>query len=56
MAQELHFYHYGVWSTEVFFTTEVGHKLWQSWKNSGVARSIVDLDGIVWWRVKIEYF
>ena len=56
MAQEQHSMYFGVWSTEAFYISELGHEEWQLCKARGVARSIVDSEGAMWWRVKIEHF
>ena len=56
MAQEQHFMYFGVWSTEAFYISEFGHEEWQLCRARGVARSIVDGEGAMWWRVKIEHF
>ena len=56
MAQEQHFMHFGVWSTEAFYVSEFGHEEWQRLRAEGVARAIVDGHGVTWWRVNIEHF
>ena len=56
MAREQHFMYFGVWSTEAFYVAEFGQEEWQLLKAQGVARAIVDGEGAMWWRVKIEYF
>ena len=56
MVQEQHFMYSGVWSTEAFYISEFGHEELQLCKAQGVARAIVDGEGAMWWRSKVEHF